>query len=130
MKKLVMFSFVFAIIFANHYLFALTETVVYGDIDTNCTTPLGPGFCCIPSSSICIICYSVFPFEQQPYQEHIGLFIPYSSPPQTGQGFTDVNVRQTQLTGGVLKFEYVVNPENVMINNYQEWKSFMQNKFK
>lgn len=122
-------TFTLFVIVAEPLLSLPHETRVKGR-RYSCSDPIGPYICCNPRyDEECIICYSEFSFEQQPYQEHIGLFIPDGQPLQNGQGFTDVNVRQTSVTGG-FQYEYIINPENLMFTTYQEWKTYMENKFK
>jgi len=102
------------------------ETRINGDI-FSCSSPLGPALCCDPSDNLCIICYCEYTFEQQPIQNHIGMFIPSQSDPETGEGYTDVNVKEIILSSGAKQYQYQINPNNIIIRNYPEWLKYMQN---
>ncbi len=129
MKKLVMLALVLISLY-SYYSYSVTVTPVYGNLIDTISTPLGPGIICEPSTNICVYYASPFSFEQQAVLEHIGFFIPTipGNPPTIGKGYTDVNVRRTTFPDGSQRYDIEVNPNNIMIYEYQTWRNYFEQK--
>lgn len=130
MKKIGIFVLIFISFYCYYSYSAMDIRVVYGDIKDTISTPLGPGITCEPSTNICNVYASPFSFEQQSRLEHIGFFIPTvpGNPPTVGKGYTDVNVTRTVFPDGSQRYDIEINPGNIIINEYQAWRNFFEQK--
>jgi len=129
MKKfLLVILLVFVLSFLVVETFALPQSLRINGDRFECSSPLGPAICCDPSDNECITCFSEYTFEQQPIQNHIGMFIPSDNDPEIGEGYTDVNVRVITLSSGAKQYIFEINPNNIIIRKRSEWLQYMQNK--
>ena len=123
MKKMMMLLVATMLIFTSTYLQAEEKTptiyILGHKLEVSSTDDTVVIICLAPPNVVCVTCEA----GALGSGTNVGRFYHDTDDPNSGEGYTDVDILYSQGSGGD-QHEITINPGNQTISNYQDWLDY------